>query len=895
MSYRKASAQTLGNKSAASATAFSPNLATTGTGTGGGGTLISTLVVADQNFNALTQTVANTSNSTIYISLLGSGFVANANVYLLDGSSANGTVANSTTFVNSGQLNVIIPGVNIGLNANTNYVLYVTNPDKSGAVYAKGVTYGQFPYYTSQATVSQFANTQFAFNITASSDSNLTFSLAPGSSIPSGTTLSSNGYFYGNVTTSGASSNTYNFSVVATNTGLQANTQPITFNVTVFTADPFFNVVTLLLGTGSAVNGANNNVFLDSSNNAYTLTPSNTVTQGSFSPLGPSNWSNWFDGAAGYHSLPLTSDFNLYGNFTVECWVYPETLVGGPIILSSGGFNSHANWELGFSSVTAGVVTFQTSNGSWLWQHIYQTPAVVTANAWTHIAAVNNNNNFNIYINGVSQLSVNPFGPPTSNIGTLYIGTYYANANYLKGYLSNLRITNSAVYGANSNFTPSTVPLVPVANTVLLVCNTPELIDSSNVANPLTYPVESVYAQSFSPFLPTTLWTPLSNTGSIYLGGTQSYLKTSTATPITTTANTFTIEGWLYPTALPTTGSSIPSLIGDMSPTANTTYWSFGQLNNNGLSFYWNDGAGKSALSPVSKIVLYSWNHIAMVANNNVISMYVNGTKQTLTGNTTLTNRTNTNSLITLGQSNNGSSVMQGYVSNFRITSNTALYNNNFTIPTAPVKAIANTQLLLNGTNAGIYDLSMTSNPLTSGNTQLSATQTLFANATMKFSNTTSDYLSFGTNPSWSLYNNPWSMEFWVYPNGFGTTQYLIDTRSTATSTTGVALFANTGGNLGVIINNGTLFTSSTPLSTNTWTFVSLTSTGAAITLNLNGTKPTVNTGTYSTSLTDQNLRIGATAGAAPANFFNGYMSNIRITYGIARSNTVPSQPFPPY
>ena len=50
-------------------------------------------------------------------------------------------------------------------------------------------------------------------------------------------------------------------------------------------ADPYFYDVTLLL-SGDGTNGGQNNTFLDSSTNNFTITRNGNTTQGSFSPYG---------------------------------------------------------------------------------------------------------------------------------------------------------------------------------------------------------------------------------------------------------------------------------------------------------------------------------------------------------------------------------------------------------------------------------------------------------------------------------------------------------------------------------------------------------------------------------------------------------------------------------
>ena len=58
--------------------------------------------------------------------------------------------------------------------------------------------------------------------------------------------------------------------------------------------DQYFDYVTALLNT-SGTNGAQNNTFIDSSTNNFTITRNGNTTQGSFSPFGE-NWANYFDG-----------------------------------------------------------------------------------------------------------------------------------------------------------------------------------------------------------------------------------------------------------------------------------------------------------------------------------------------------------------------------------------------------------------------------------------------------------------------------------------------------------------------------------------------------------------------------------------------------------------------
>jgi hypothetical protein len=57
--------------------------------------------------------------------------------------------------------------------------------------------------------------------------------------------------------------------------------------------DPYFNQTTLMLH-GNGTNAAQNNTFLDSSTNNFTITRNGNTTQGTFTPFSQTGWSNYF-------------------------------------------------------------------------------------------------------------------------------------------------------------------------------------------------------------------------------------------------------------------------------------------------------------------------------------------------------------------------------------------------------------------------------------------------------------------------------------------------------------------------------------------------------------------------------------------------------------------------
>ncbi len=99
--------------------------------------------------------------------------------------------------------------------------------------------------------------------------------------------------------------------------------------------DPYFPYVPLLLETTST-NGQQNNTFLDSSTNNFTITRNGTPTQGSVNPYQPVGyWSNYFSGSSDRIQAAFSSLFQLgTNNVTIERWVYFNS-VTTPISLSN--------------------------------------------------------------------------------------------------------------------------------------------------------------------------------------------------------------------------------------------------------------------------------------------------------------------------------------------------------------------------------------------------------------------------------------------------------------------------------------------------------------------------------------------------------------------------------
>jgi len=226
----------------------------------------------------------------------------------------------------------------------------------------------------------------------------------------------------------------------------------------------------------------------------------------------PNSRSVYFDGIGDYLTLPITSGLFVFGtgDFTIETWVYPTVL---------GGFKAIAGSE--YSTRGATLYLLDTTVTLYTSGSVGQTPpGSIALNTWQHIAAVRNNGVLKIYINGVERSSV----PLTNNLTRLegVIGSQpiTLGTELFIGYMSNLRVVrDTAIY--ISNFTPSTEPLASIADTSLLTCQSPNIINNAYNQVPITVfgntrvDNENPFGFTISPPVSANLFDDISTTNSV--------------------------------------------------------------------------------------------------------------------------------------------------------------------------------------------------------------------------------------------------------------------------------------------------------------------------------------------------------------------------------------------
>ena len=626
--------------------------------------------------------------------------------------------------------------------------------------------------------------------------------------------------------------------------------------------DAQFNYVTMLLH-GDGTNGAQNNTFLDSSTNNFTITRNGNTTQGSFSPYGP-NWSNYFNGSSSYLTVPYSANLSFgTGNFCVEFWLY---WTGGanennPIMNNAGGgFNiklsatNSANWALE-NSYVGEVADFGTAP---------------TKNTWHHIAVTRSSGTLYAFIDG-TQVFSGSNSTNFTNPSTWYIGAngYSVSTYYIIGNLSNLRIVvGSAVY--TSNFTPSTTPLIAITNTQLLTCQSNRFIDNST--NNFAITATSTSVQRFNPFGASSPYSTSVIGGSGYFDDDGDFL---TSTGVSLSTGNLTIEFWIYPVD----GSVVYNCVIDTRISGGDITSGFGVFQYGKVIEVYQ--ASMVVSSAANSIAINAWNHVALVRNSGTCQLYINGVASGASG----SNTTNLNSTQRrIGSATTSPFYYFGYISDLRENS-TALYTSTFTPPTAPLTAVTNTTLLLNYTNGAIFDNAMMIDLETVGDTQISTSVKKYGTGSMAFDGTGDWIRSFDNLPI-AFGSGDFTVEGWIYLNNVSSTKGIM--YGLGNNSFGLRVGQSYLGNVnGLNISRSGIadleycaFT----FSTNTWYHIAVVRSGTTIYFFVNGTQQTTlgsGGGSYNFAIPSTGFIVGANNDTNER--FNGYIDDFRITKGYAR------------
>ena len=533
-------------------------------------------------------------------------------------------------------------------------------------------------------------------------------------------------------------------------------------------------------------------------------------------------YSTYFDGNGDYIT---GASPNMGGSWTIEFWMYPTVDATQQTMVSfNAGSNSGINiWR----NTSNQLVVDDGVNG--------QTAgtAIISTNAWSHIAISRSGTTTRAYVNGVLALT-NTFTPSTVN--TVMIGRYNTNPfYYYTGYISNFRLINGrALY--TSEFLPDLTPLTKFGS---LNSST-----NNNVLGITTIPEKGYSA---------------------YFDGTGDYLTTPASSAFRHDQGDWTLECWLYLRDLSTL-----RVLACMGTEASV--FNFALYVTTAGSIRYQAGTGGWAVaaeygSADGVIALNNWYHVAYVRTGSTLSIYVNGAKVAYQASATFgpgaSNKLHIGSYFENATSQN----WIGYISNFRFVKDQAVYIGPFTPPSAPL-AITQTA---SSNVAALY--SYTSLPSTGRSVYFDGT---------------GDYLDVphSTN-QWIGLNTDFTIECWFYATGGTNSERTLIAKGYQGSPNYAEFGIIINGSnqiLGLVSSNGGSWlatpTDTAAITLNTWYHVAMVRRATTITLYKNGIVAATSTGVgdalYNHTGT---IRIGQHTNSSN---FTGYISNARFVNGTA-------------
>jgi hypothetical protein len=418
----------------------------------------------------------------------------------------------------------------------------------------------------------------------------------------------------------------------------------------------------------------------------------------------------------------LCTAFNAAGGFTLETWVNFASFANSnlnasstayPYMITNGNANaSGSNWA--FGATVTGNVAFNWWGGT---NYGVITANTMTTGQWTHLLVTASTTTVSIAINGVfSALTGQGYTPTSGNNGTTptiapsTVSAPYTGYGISLGQWNNTQGPNYAiakarlVYGAQlysaATFTPSpnfiTSATAPVwsLDSQYPLPTYPSIQDVTPLPSQLTSygsiptPVGGVTSNTIGPY------TSSPQLDSIRFDGTGYIDYGNAASSALTTniwANAWTIEGWVYPTAL---GGNTPIYSRSSYGTTNS-YDLLIYTQGSGLFVY----AGNYVSAP-STLSLNTWQHIAVTYDGSVSNIYVGGSYKN--GGSVAPYSFNPTYGTLVGAWGPGvatgfgaTTSFQGNLADLRV-SNVARYTgSSYTVPSAPFATDSSTLLLL--------------------------------------------------------------------------------------------------------------------------------------------------------------------------------------------------------
>jgi len=392
----------------------------------------------------------------------------------------------------------------------------------------------------------------------------------------------------------------------------------------------------------------------------------------------------YFNGLGDYAQLTNSPQYSFgTDDFTIEAWLYPESLVGtngGSTIVAGlstngdgGGYN---RWS--FTINSDGSLSFNggESAGAANTFSVRTEGGVIGVNKWQHVAVSRSNGVMQFFVDGVTKPGVTKSGMPesvavTSN-GPLRLGRLFSGSSWTllyKGYMDEVRITK----GAARYTTDFNVPSEPFADepTALLlhmdgVSGTNKFVDERNAALIVTAgPTISNAASKFGGT-------------SAYFNGNGGYIATPASTIYGLGTGDFTMELWVNTARVDATYQGLI----DTRPSGQASAAKPQLIISADTIGFW---VGTTKRLSTTRIQVNTWHHVAVVRKASVTSMFLDGVLTGSIADTTDYGSSNDVVMGVLGDNRTYSpGYFRGYMDEVRIVKGVAMYNGNFTPSASP-------------------------------------------------------------------------------------------------------------------------------------------------------------------------------------------------------------------
>ena len=588
-----------------------------------------------------------------------------------------------------------------------------------------------------------------------------------------------------------------------------------------------------------------------------------------------------FDGTGDYLLRSDHNDIELVADFTIECWAYRNSSTHDDAFWGIGDSKQSTGLEL-YYGTTGSVIKLYSDNGAYLSSSLSQSGGM-----WNHYAVVRKGTTISIYVNGSLHCSQTGTSEAIAMYGTgdngfVNVGRGYYNGNPdnpIDGFMQDFRIYNGVAKYTEDFLPPSTGY-------------------NAGSISPTSVPFGSQIKNRYSSDL---------LSGSVWFDGSKNRMRCADTTELDP-ASTWTLEAWIWKHETCGADGNARAIISKWDNTGGNNdkgwYLRIQDSTDNRLSFLWTeDGSTNKELLGKVTIGNKKWYHVAVVANNGYLTMYVDGVQDFVTPRGYYSTIREATIPIFIGGVHIPSNTQQwkGYLSNVRFVAGTALYTSDFTPPTKPLTNISGTKLLC------CQSTKESTEAISPKTLQYTGKKVANTGATVDsddpFSSGELGSVSFdGTNDYMKVNDSGTDADF-----DFGTGDFTIELWINISSTHGTnpVLIGAVGGwyiqlkssdSVISIYNGSTEYThTGSSLSTGSWHHIAASREGTALKVYVDGTKRIDETNAENFNLA-ADFYIGSFGGSSL--YFGGKISHVRVIKGKAlytgSSITVPTSPIEP-